>query len=118
MPRSDRAPSFQFYPGDHLLDDAVAAMSYDEHGRYWIALCRSWQTPTPGVATEDQWRRWMGYSEADWSTHRSTIAAAFRIRADGIWIQKRAAETRKAQKRLRDRARKGATATNQVRWGS
>lgn len=118
MPRSDRAPSFLFYPGDYLLDAAVRAMTYDQRGRYWGAVCESWQTKTPGRASEDQWRRWCDYSEEEWTANRAALSAAFQVRPDGTWLQKRTVETRAAQRRRFDQARKGASATNERRWGS
>lgn len=117
MPRSDRAPSFQFYPGDFLSDPAVAAMSFDERGRFWWALCWSWQTDRPGEGSEMLWRDWCGYSEDEWPAHRAALARAFAIRPDGVWVQKRTVEVRKAQLERQRRAREGASATNEKRWG-
>lgn len=118
MPRNDRAPSFQFYPADYLADPAVSAMSFDQQGRYFRALCLTWQTASPGLATEDQWRAWMNYSADEWAIAREALKAAFRIGRDGRWTQKRTVETRKAQVARQKQARMGAAATNERRWGS
>lgn len=118
MPRNDRAPSFQFYPGDWLSDPAVHALTFDQQGRYFWALCMSWQTPTPGLATEDQWRRWMRYSDARWASVRDRHAACFAVRDDGTWAQKRTLEVRAAQEVRYNASSSGARATNVKRWGT
>ena len=117
MARTDRAPSFQFYPRDYLADSAVQAMSFDEQGRYIRALCFSWDTPTPGEALEDQWRRWMCYSEARWKAHREIMRAAFREGPEGVWLQHRMQVERSQQIDRRERAQEGAKQTNLKRWG-
>jgi uncharacterized protein YdaU (DUF1376 family) len=93
-------------------------MTYDEQGRFWRALCISWQTGTPGLASEEQWRGWCAYTEGEWPDHRDAIGAAFRILANGQWLQKRTVETRKGQVQRQKQARMGAAATNEKRWGS
>src|SRR5262245_526660 len=99
MPRSERAPSFQFYPMDWLSDPAVDALSFDEQGRYFRALCMTYQGSAPGIATEDQWRAWMRYTEEEWPAHREALARCFKVDANGAWIQKRTRNDSRAQRR-------------------
>lgn len=117
MSRAERPPSFSFYPADWLADAAVEAMSFDEQGRYWRAVCMSWQTNHPGIALEDQWRRWCRYASREWPKHRSALAAAFVLCPDEVWIQKRTVETRLEQLARRSAAQAGAAKTNGKRWG-
>lgn len=112
----DRAPSSQFYWSDWIVD--TRDMSRDERGGYIDVLAFTHQTPTPGVMTEDQVRRWAGYSEEEWPAHREVFASRFKVRDDGVWLQKRSIQERKAQLRRHENAKKGASATNELRWGS
>jgi uncharacterized protein YdaU (DUF1376 family) len=89
MPRADRAPSFQWYPADYLADPAVDALTFDEQGRYFRALCMTRLARTPGRAPEDQWRLWMRYTAEEWCEHRDRMSRCFRVQSDGVWIQKR-----------------------------
>jgi uncharacterized protein YdaU (DUF1376 family) len=117
MPRDERPPSFQFYGRDFRADANVEAMSFDQRGRYVWALCASWDTDAPGIATEEQWRRWMCYSPAQWGRHREVMASAFKIRDDGMWVQSRMQREREAQvhrfQKASESGRKGA----ENRWG-
>lgn len=113
MPRAARAPSFTFYYNDYLGDAALGAMTFDQQGRYWRAVCMSWNTPTPGVALEEMWRLWMKYTPAQWEKVRATVGMAFRVDADtGVWTQKRARETREDQAARYEQAVSGARASN------
>lgn len=40
---TDKSPAFQFYPGDFLSDENVAAMSLEERGAYITLLCYCWK---------------------------------------------------------------------------
>ena len=117
MPADDRAPSIQYYPRDWMADPAVQALSWDERGRFHWAWSSSLLTDRPGIAAEDQWRRWMGYSEDEWPAHREAHRACFRVRRDGVWVQARTVAEREAQKNRREKSRKGAATTNDKRWG-
>ena len=112
MPAKDRPPSFQFYPRDWMADPAVQGMTWDQRGRYFWALCCSRLTDRPGIAAEDQWRRWMAYSDDEWPVHQPAIAPAFRVRGDGAWAQSRTVEDRREQAARHRRATAGADA----RW--
>jgi uncharacterized protein YdaU (DUF1376 family) len=107
MGKPERPPSFQFYPRDFRADPAVEAMTFDQRGRYVWALCASWLTDTPGVASEDQWRRWLGYGPRKWSAHRSTFESCFDTSRKDAWVQKRMAAEREAQKDRFMQASKG-----------
>jgi uncharacterized protein YdaU (DUF1376 family) len=39
----EKAPAFQFYPGDFLADENVMAMTATEVGAYWILVCLCWR---------------------------------------------------------------------------
>jgi uncharacterized protein YdaU (DUF1376 family) len=111
----DRAPSSQFYWRDWIVD--TRGMSRDERGGYIDVLAFTHQTPTPGVMTEDQVRRWAGYTEEEWPAHRQVFSERFQVRDDGTWLQRRAIRERKAQIERREIATRGANATNAMRWG-
>lgn len=113
----DRAPSFQFYPRDFRSHPPVEAMTFDQRGRYVWALCASWDTDTPGVASEDQWRRWMRYSESQWGRHREAMAPAFHIEADGTWVQGRMARERADQVERFRKASEAGTKGAAKKWG-
>lgn len=112
-----RPPSFQFYPRDFLADVA-GILSHGQVGAYILAMCRSWLTATPGVATEDGWRRMMGYLPGEWESVRADFLPFFKVGRDGSWTQRRMVMEREAQRRRHENARKGADATNLRRWGS
>jgi uncharacterized protein YdaU (DUF1376 family) len=114
----DRPPSFQFYPRDWMSDPLVQSMSLEQQGRYIRALCCSWQTDSPGVATEGEWREWLLYSDRQWAIHRHKMMRPFKIDQNGRWIQKRMAEEREAQLRRYQRSKSGADVTNDKRWSS
>lgn len=107
MSASNRAPSSQFYWRDWLVDPAVNAMTFDERGRYFQVLARTHQTDDPGVCTEEQVRTFAEYSREEWAEHRDALARAFRIRRDGIWIQKRTVKERQAQRKRFLKSQKG-----------
>ncbi len=114
----DKAPSSQFYWRDWLADPAVRALTRDERGAYIDILAYTHQTGTPGRMTEEQVRRWAGYSEAEWADHREAIRACFRVTRRGVWLQARTLRDRDSQKIRYLQARKGALATNAARWSS
>jgi uncharacterized protein YdaU (DUF1376 family) len=118
MPRIDRAPSFQFYPGDWLSDPGVLGLNWSERGRFFWAICLSRQTDAPGDAAEDQWRRWMGYGTMQWAKARYSFLTCFFVAENGNWIQKRTASDAARQHARYLQARKGAEMTNEKRWGS
>lgn len=120
MPRAARAPSFPLYYQDALADPALDAMTFDQYGRFWRAVFMSWNTDTPGVALEHTWRLWMKYTPAQWVRVRATIGEAFKIdEVTGVWTQKRAKETRDAQRARYQQALHGAQVSNikQGRFG-
>lgn len=96
--QSDHPGSFPFFYQDHLIDPNRCALSWEERARYDHAWMTSWGTSTPGVASEDQWRRWMQYSEREWPRRREAFARCFVVKADATWIQKRVRKERDAQK--------------------
>ncbi|HKQ57977.1 MAG TPA: hypothetical protein VJY35_08920 [Candidatus Eisenbacteria bacterium] len=113
----DRAPASQFYWRDWIVD--TRGMTRDQRGGYIDVLAfTNVESSRPGVMTEEQVRTWAGYSEDEWPAHRDVFRARFRIRRDGMWIQKRVIEERRAQKTRYKRAQKGADVTNAARWGS
>ena len=117
MPANGRAPSFQFYPRDYMADPDVQALSWEQRGRYHWSLCCSAITETPGVAPESDWARWMGYEAGEWVAVRDLHARCFDTSREGVWVQQRMSDDRKAQERRYQQARKGARATNRARWG-
>lgn len=72
-----------------LSDPAVQAMTYDERGRYVGVIAMLYRCPKPGRATEEQVRRWSRYDARSWKRHREVFAEAFKIQADGTWVQAR-----------------------------
>lgn len=121
MPRAERRPWSPFYWADWLADPAVQSMSFDEQGRYVRVLAFTNQSVTPGRMTEDDVRRWAGFSEADWPEHRVAFARCFAVNGE-VWTQKRTVlEAMRAAERSRMqsvRGRKGAAVTNSLRKDS
>ena len=121
MPRAERRPWSPFYWADWLADEGVQSMTFDEQGRYLRVLAFSNQSATPGVATEDQIRRWAAYGTPDWPEHREAFARCFSIRGER-WTQKRTElEARRAEQFQRmqsARGQKGAAVTNAIRKSS
>jgi uncharacterized protein YdaU (DUF1376 family) len=108
MPAKDRPPSFQFYPRDFMADEAVQTLTWAQRGRYFWALCCTAMTPTPGIAPEEDWRLWMGYSPEEWATVRDAHGRCFqRCSTDANWIQKRTVDERKSLKKFRKIAGSG-----------
>jgi uncharacterized protein YdaU (DUF1376 family) len=101
-------PWYRWSPRDFLADPAVAVMDREQRWRYRDALDFSWLSDSPGRAAEDQWRRWLGYTAAEWDIHRERFIAAFVV--DGIsWTQKRmASELDHATETSRKRSDAGA----------
>lgn len=38
----EKSPAFQFYPKDYLSDPRVRAMTFEQRGLYWEAICICW----------------------------------------------------------------------------
>jgi len=108
----DRPPSFPLYARDFLADPVIIAMTKEQVGRYFISLCQSWLTDTPGVAPESEWQFWMGYSDDEWERVRPLVIRAFRVTGKA-WRQRRMAEEWDAQLRWRERAARGGVARSQ-----
>lgn len=117
MARAERPPSFQFYPKDFRADADVQAMTFDQRGRYIWALCASWDTESPGAATEDQWRRWMQYTVQEWPDHRDAVLACFKVEGD-TWLQERMIAERLRQFARYVQAQNGAHIANAKRTHS
>jgi uncharacterized protein YdaU (DUF1376 family) len=114
--QSDHPGCFPFYYQDHLMDPNRSALSWEERARYDHAWMTSWGTSTPGVAPEDQWRRWMQYSEREWPRRREAFSRCFVVKSDGTWIQKRVRKERDAQKnRFRAASEAGKTSARNRR---
>lgn len=84
-------PWYRWSPRDFLAHPAVVAMEREQRWRYREALDFSWLSETPGIATEDQWRKWLGYNLEQWSTAREAFICAFEVN-EPHWIQKRLAD--------------------------
>ncbi len=112
----DRYPYLPFYMTDFRHSRAVQAMTWEQRGRYVWAWEDSWRSETPGVATEDEWRTWLGYSPKKWKKTREIFAKCFRIENENVWIQERLREEWEliAIKRMRlsDNGKRG----NESRW--
>jgi len=102
-----RPPSFQLYPAPWFADTRL--MTRDERCRYMEALMHSWLEESYGVATEDQWRRWLGYTAKVWERERSRFAPRFQIEGD-VWTQKRLFEVRCEQLVNHSKAASGGVA--------
>ena len=95
-----KRPWYRWSPGEFLTDPAVAAMTRRQRMEYREALDLSWLSETPGIATPDQWRKWLGYGVDAWGDSASTckdgicmcFSEAFKPQPDGTWIQKRLRE--------------------------
>lgn len=97
MAAKDRPPAFQFYARDYMADPGVQALTWEQRGRYTWALCCSWESGTYGVATEDQWRKWMRYGPAAWLRVRDLFRVLYTVDADEIWNQRRMRSVRDDQ---------------------
>lgn len=95
----EKPPSYQWYPRDFRAEPAVDAMTFDQRGRYQWALDASWLTQTYGVAPEDEWRTWMHYTPEQWAEVRNVYLPCFRVRPNGLWVQKRMKAQRDEQVR-------------------
>lgn len=84
-------PWYRWSPRDFLADPTVASMEREQRWRYREALDFSWLSQTPGIAIEDQWRKWLGYTPEQWSTAREAFICAFEVN-EPHWIQKRLAD--------------------------
>lgn len=117
MATKDRAPSFQFYPRDFMSDPDVQALSWDQRGRYVWALCCSHMSECPGVATESQWRQWMGYTAAQWNRNKDAMRRCFRVECDK-WVQERMLKEREEQRARYEQAVKAGSKGGKKRWGA
>lgn len=85
-------PWYPWNPGAYMTDAAVLSMSRRQRLEYREALDLSWLSETPGLATPDQWRKWLGYSVEAWGTCQAGVcndfAPAFKPQPDGKWLQK------------------------------
>lgn len=104
MPASLDPPSFQFYPRDWIVD--TRHLTRDQRCRYWDALCDAWVSRSYGVASEDQWRQWLGYTAEEWPSERVTYLRLFKVRGDR-WTQQRMHSERQSQMRRHERASAG-----------
>jgi uncharacterized protein YdaU (DUF1376 family) len=70
-------PWFKLWTKDFMADPFVQGLAWDRRGRYLWALMSSWETRTPGVAPEEMWMRWLGYSSEQWEVARPEYAGLF-----------------------------------------
>ena len=83
-----KRPWYRWCPRDFYADATVVGMTKDQRMRYRESLDMSWMSDTPGVATEEQWRKWLGYQEDEWRREaRGVFESAFV--AGEQWVQKR-----------------------------
>ena len=77
-------------------DPAVYNMTREQRWRYRDAIDDSWLSEEPGVASEDQWRAWMGFTMSEWPMIRDYFAPAFIQTTDRngseLWCQRRLME--------------------------
>ena len=100
-----------------MADPGVQLLSHDMRGRYVWGLCCSFLSDTPGVADEDTWRQWMGYSPIEWKRVREKHARCFRVEGS-TWTQKRMFEDRQQQQGRYERASQAGSKAAIARWTS
>lgn len=91
MPKDRDIPAFLFYPDDFSSDGKVEAMTTEEVGCYVLLLCKAWRETPPGSlpSNDTLLARWARVSSVVWSESKARVMAAFQLRADGRWHQKR-----------------------------
>lgn len=115
MPRSDRAPAFQFYPADFLADPRVAAMPPAAIGAYVLLLCYAWNSAEQGTlpADEAHLSRLCRLHPDDWRELRDLVLSPFELRGE-LYVQRRMVEEREASRRRHNRAVAGGRATQKL----
>jgi len=112
-----KLPWFKLWPRDFMSDPVIQAMSFDKRGRFiWACMC-SWETDTPGMATEDQWRKWLGYSWEGWEANHLDYPL---IPGDmgALLVQKRLLyEFQQTRQEMERRSNAGLTGAR-ARWGA
>ena len=96
---------------------STRGMTPDQRGRWIDVLALLYDSPTPGVTSEDEVRAWSGYGSGEWPVHRARFLAFFKARRDGRWIQDRVKREAEAIKRRRKSASASGKKGADKRWG-
>ncbi len=99
-----------------MADPDVQSLTWDQRGRYVWALCCSHLSECPGVATESQWRQWMGYTAAQWNRNKDAMRRCFRVESDK-WVQERMLHERDEQRARYEAASEAGRKGSAARWG-
>jgi len=112
-----KLPWFKLWPRDFMSDPVIQAMSFDKRGRFiWACMC-SWETDTPGMATENQWRKWLGYSIDGWEANRLDFPLIPGEMGE-LLVQKRLLyEFQQTRQEMERRSNAGLTGAK-ARWGA
>jgi uncharacterized protein YdaU (DUF1376 family) len=112
-----KAPAFQFYPRDFLMDGPVLAMSLAEKGAYITLLSVCW---LEGAIPDDasQLARILGVPVGEFRKVWPALAPCFQRRDDGRLVNKRLEEERRKQAAYRERMSARGTQGAVGRWGS
>ena len=114
---AEKAPAFQFYPKDFLVDEHVALMSLQEVGAYVILLCHAWLEG--GIPPDcDRLARLCRVSTPAFSRLWPSLEPLFQPQgANGRLINRRMEEERAKQQSYKQaQADSGRVGAN-IRWG-
>ncbi len=113
--QSTKSPSYPRYWRDIQGDPRYRNLTFDQRGRWNDFLDLTQGTRCPGVTTEEELRRLLSYTPAQWPKNRGSFAPFFRIRG-AVWTQTRTKRERDAQKRRFKSASRGGKKGARKRW--
>jgi len=109
---------FAHYWRDWMNDPGVRAMTPEERGLLMDVRSLTQATKQPGIYTEDQCRRWAGYSIEEWSAHREPFLACHLVKGkrkgagEVLWVdpvmRREALAVRERLRKARESGKRGA----------
>ena len=110
----NKAPAFQFYPGDFLSDENIALMDNQEVGCYIKLICFCWlQKSIPREV--DKIAKLCGESENEMNTMWESIRPCFKVKKDRL-VHPRLERERKKQKKYSENRKKAGKKGSDKRW--
>lgn len=111
----NKAPAFQFYPGDFLSDGQQMAMSLSEAGAYIRLMCVCWKEGSIPDEPKALWKMAQADSLKEFEMVWPRVRVCFKEAAHGGLIHPRLEKERKKQQKWRNKSKKGGLRSAELR---